>query len=66
MAGPALSYNAEKRIPNWVSWRLAKGDIGQAARAPFELDPDLPRGFARVPPHVYDRSGFDRGVRRDS
>src|SRR3954470_23704646 len=56
-----LSYNAEKRTPNWVSWRLVKGDSGEAARAPFEPDPDLPRGFARVTPHVYDRSGFDRG-----
>src|SRR5437763_1697337 len=38
-----LSYNAEKRTPNWVSWRLVKGDIGKAARAPFEVDPALPR-----------------------
>src|SRR3954469_10708062 len=51
-----LSYNAEKRTPNWVSWRLVKGDIGRAARAPFEPDPDLPRNFARVTPHVYDGS----------
>jgi endonuclease G len=62
----ALSYNAEKRTPNWVCWRLTKSDIGTAARAPFEPDPDLPKGMAKVTARVYTGSGFDRGVRRDS
>src|ERR1700737_3204792 len=31
-----LSYNARTRVPNWVSWRLVKNDIGNAARAAFE------------------------------
>jgi endonuclease G, mitochondrial len=61
-----LSYNAEKRTANWVSWSLRESDIGSAARAPFEPDPDLPRGFARVTSNVYSGGGFDRGVRRDS
>jgi endonuclease G len=56
-----LSYNAEKKIPNWVCWELKASDIGSAARAPFEPDPDLPRGFARVTSRVYNNSGFDRG-----
>jgi endonuclease G len=56
-----LSYNAEKRIPNWVAWELKASDIGSAARAPFEPDPDLPRGFARVTSRAYNNSGFDRG-----
>jgi endonuclease G, mitochondrial len=56
-----LSYNAEKRTPNWVSWCLRRSDIGRADRGPFEPDPLLPRGFARVTSHVYDGSGFDRG-----
>ena len=56
-----LSYNAEKRIPNWVCWELKASDLGSAARAPFEPDPDLPRGFARVTSRVYNGSGFDRG-----
>ncbi len=56
-----LSYNAHKRTPNWVSWRLNKGDIGHAARAAFEPDPLLPKGFAKVTSRVYDGSGFDRG-----
>jgi endonuclease G len=57
----ALSYNAETRRPNWVCWRLRKEDLGRAQRGPFEPDPLLPRGFAKVTTHVYDGSGFDRG-----
>jgi endonuclease G len=57
----ALSYNAETRRANWVCWRLRKEDLGRAQRGPFEPDPLLPRGFARVTTHVYDGSGFDRG-----
>ncbi len=56
-----LSYNAETRGPNWVSWRLTEHDIGHADRGPFEYDPLLPEGFAHVTSHVYDGSGFDRG-----
>jgi endonuclease G len=56
-----LSYNATTRRPNWVSWRLRKADIGKAERGPFEPDPLLPKGFAKVTSHTYDGSGFDRG-----
>jgi endonuclease G len=56
-----LSYNAEKKIPNWVCWELKASDLGNAARAPFEPDPELPRGFPRVTSQVYSGSGFDRG-----
>src|SRR5438132_8020381 len=56
-----LSYNAKTRTPNWVSWRLRKEDIGQASRAPFQPDPDLPKGIARVASGVYTGAGFDRG-----
>ena len=57
-----LSYNARTRTPNWVSWRLRAGDIGNAKRAAFEPDPALPKGvIARVTAHDYDGSGFDRG-----
>jgi endonuclease G, mitochondrial len=56
-----LSYNARTRTPNWVCWRLKKEDIGQAARAPFQPDPDLPKGFVKVTSNVYTGSGFDRG-----
>jgi endonuclease G len=56
-----LSYNATTRRPNWVAWRLRKADIGKAERGPFEPDPLLPKGFAKVTSHTYDSSGFDRG-----
>jgi endonuclease G len=57
-----LSYNAETRIPNWVCWRLKQSDIGNAARAAFEPDPELRRErLPAVTTHVYDNSGFDRG-----
>jgi endonuclease G len=29
-----LSYNAEKKIPNWVCWELKASESGSAARAP--------------------------------
>jgi endonuclease G len=56
-----LSYNDEKKTPNWVCWRLRASDIGDAERGPFNPDPDLPKGFLKVTSHVYDGSGFDRG-----
>jgi endonuclease G len=56
-----LSYNARTLTPNWVAWRLRKEDIGQAARAPFQPDPGLPRNFPHVVSGVYTGSGFDRG-----
>lgn len=57
----ALSYNSSKGTPNWVSWRLTKDDIGNAARVPFYPDTHLPRGFQVVTPGDYTGSGFDRG-----
>jgi endonuclease G len=57
-----LSYNGKTRTPNWVCWRLRSEDIGNAPRAAFEPDPDLPKGvIARVTSGDYDGSGFDRG-----
>ena len=57
----ATSYNNGKGTPNWVSWRLAKADLGRAPRDSFYADPALPAGFLRVEPAEYDGSGFDRG-----
>jgi endonuclease G len=58
----ALSYNEPAGIPNWVSWRVARTDLGNAPRKP-EFDPDdrLPPGFRRVVHRDYSGSGFDRG-----
>jgi len=57
----ALSYNNRKGIPNWVSWRLAKKDLGNAPRKEFHSDQDLPFWFTRITPNDYTGSGFDRG-----
>lgn len=58
----ALSYNDSKATPNWVSWRLRRENLGQAARSPFFLpDETLPPGFYRVTHRDYSSSGFDRG-----
>jgi endonuclease G len=56
-----LSYNAKTLIPNWVSWRLLKSDIGNVPRQPFEPDPDLPQNFPHVTSADYAGGGFDRG-----
>lgn len=56
-----LSYNSQKKIPNWVCWQLKESDIGNTARMPFEPDGHLPKGMSQVTSHVYDGCGFDRG-----
>lgn len=58
----ALSYNNEKRTPNWVSWRLTAADLaGSAERGQFYPDEALPVGFVRITPRDYTGGGFDRG-----
>lgn len=60
----ALSYNSKKGTPNWVSYRLRKGDMGRAARsATFFPDPDLPKEFFQVKPFDYhfNATGMTRG-----
>ena len=56
-----LSYNDSKRIPNWVCWNLNKSDIGDATRAAFKSDPDLPAAFYHVRNDDYALTGFDKG-----
>ena len=36
----ALSYNASRGTPNWVSWRVTDADLGSAPRK-RQFDPDL-------------------------
>ena len=55
---------ATKRIPNWVAWRISKLELGDFPRPdpdPFRPDDRLPRGWNRITPSDYTRSGFDRG-----
>jgi endonuclease G, mitochondrial len=53
----AASWNASKRIPNWVSWRLVASDIGDTERSQFYSDPEI----STPSPKDYTRSGYDRG-----
>jgi endonuclease G len=57
----ALAYNNAAGRSNWVSWRVAAADLGEAPRKLFDPDPDLPRGFIRITSRDYVGSGFDRG-----
>lgn len=58
----ALSYNQNKAIANWVSWRLSASDLGDAQRQnDFRPDDRLLDGWTRVTPADYTGSGFDRG-----
>lgn len=60
-SGFTASYNDTLRFPNWVSWRLAKADIGDVERGQFKPDTALPNDFTRVTPSDYTNTGFDRG-----
>ena len=61
----ALSYNSKQGVPNWVSYRLRKDDMGRSPRPQdaFHPDPDLPKGFYQVKPFDYhfNRTGMSRG-----
>lgn len=60
----ALSYNRDKGIPNWAAWRISKSETGDIPRPnpdPFKPDDRLPKGWTRVTPSDYTRSGFDKG-----
>lgn len=59
-----MSYNAEKFIPNWVSWHLAVSDIGDSARADdFRPDSDIQNIWYAVKKadYQFNKYGFDRG-----
>jgi endonuclease G, mitochondrial len=58
----ALSYNAAKGIPNWVSWQLNQSWLGSVDRQnDFRPDDTLPSNFYHVTPSDYSGSGYDRG-----
>lgn len=59
----ALSYHRDRGIPNWVSWRLAKSDLGDTPRytGQFITDTTLPDGWYQVRHADYTLSGYDRG-----
>ena len=58
----ALSYHSDHGIPNWVSWRVTKDDLGEAPRKQvFDTDAELPKGFRHIAHKDYTGGGFDRG-----
>lgn len=58
----ALSYNASKGIPNWVSWQLNQSWLGSVDRQnDFRPDDTLPSNFYHVTPSDYTGTGYDRG-----
>ncbi len=57
----AVSYNESLGTPNWASWHLTRGFLGEAPRLAFHADHTLPAGFTRIEPADYTSSGFDRG-----
>ncbi|MBC7466139.1 MAG: DNA/RNA non-specific endonuclease [Bdellovibrio sp.] len=64
-----LSYNKERRTPNWVAWKVESKDIGKTGRTNmFDVDPDLDKYLGTLTPkqHAvssadYTGSCFDRG-----
>ncbi len=63
----SLSYNRDKRTPNWTAWRLDSTWIGTAPRQDdFRPDTTLPSGWYQVLDSDYSGSGYDRGHMRPS
>jgi endonuclease G len=53
----AASWNASKRVANWVAWRLVAQHIGDTERSQFYADHEI-----NTPsPKDYTNSGYDRG-----
>lgn len=60
--GYTVSYNSERRVPNWVAWHLTAAHLkGNTKRseATFHEDEDVPE--PRAVDFDYVRSGYDRG-----
>jgi endonuclease G len=57
-----ISYSRDRAIPNWVAWRVTRADMGDLPREDsFRPDDRLPKGWTRVTPSDYLRSGYDKG-----
>ncbi len=60
----AISYNRGRGAPNWVAWRISRGELGDFPRPepdPFRPDARLPKSWKPVVPSDYSGSGYDRG-----
>ncbi|WP_440421227.1 DNA/RNA non-specific endonuclease [Prevotella merdae] len=60
--GYTVSYNKDRRVPNWVAWHLTaahlKGSV-KRSDASFHEDEEVP--MPRAIDYDYVRSGYDRG-----
>lgn len=62
-----LSFNKNKRLLNWVAWKIEASDLGHVGRTnDFEADPDLENYLNKTSEHPinpldYQGSCFDRG-----
>lgn len=57
-----ISYNNGRGTANWAAWRITDDDLGDVNRRNnFRPDLRLPKGFERIKPTDYTRSGYDRG-----
>ena len=61
-SGYVVSYNAGRKVPNWVSWELTSAYLGSAARQDdYRPDDTLPSSIAQAQLSDYSGSGYDRG-----
>lgn len=60
--GYTVSYNRERKVPNWVAWELTPEKLieRESRTDKFLPDPDLPENEA-VTTHDYKGAGMDRG-----
>ena len=57
-----ISYNGNRKIPNWVSWELNSSYLGSVSRQDnFRPDSTLPASIPQAALSDYQGSGFDRG-----
>ena len=58
----ALSYNAKRGGPNWVSWNINASQFGSAPRCDcFSADLAVPADAPRIVDFDYRGGGYDRG-----
>jgi endonuclease G len=61
-SGYTESYNASRKVPNWVSWELNTTYLGTTDRQDdFRPDDTFPAGEAQASLADYQGSGYDRG-----
>ncbi|HEY0195138.1 MAG TPA: DNA/RNA non-specific endonuclease [Kofleriaceae bacterium] len=61
-SGYVESYNAGRKVPNWVSWEINTSYLGTIDRSDdFRVDDTFPAGEAQATLADYSGSGYDRG-----